>query len=151
MLKVQQIKATNIGISKGLEPFYKSWTEPEAFFNPYSRLGAGCVFSQIYEELRHIAKRGVDDPIRLRIYAVALCDLRRTVDENSQKLLRPGVKILIAQIIFKSSIVSDSLEEVMKWVELYVKFGQRMKAIAARNGGLGALIVIPSSLLSLRQ
>ena len=151
MLKVQEVEASDIGIPKNLEPFFRLWTEPEAFFNPYARLGAGCLVSQIYEEMRHISKRNVDDPIRLRIYAVALCDLRRKVDENFQSLLRPDVKELIAQIIFDSSVVNDSLEEVVKWVELYVKFGQRMKAIADRNGGLGALIVIPSWLLSLRQ
>ena len=151
LLKVQQVKATDVGISKGFAPFFKSWTEPEAFFNPCERLGAGSIVSQVYEELRHISKRNVDDPIRLRIYAVALCDLRCLVDENFQSLLRPGIKESIAQIIFDSSIVNDSLEEIMRWVELYVKFGQRMKAIADRNGGLGALIVIPSWLLSLRQ
>lgn len=98
-----------------------------------------------------MGKRDIDDPIRLRVYAVALCDLRRLVDRKSDKVLRPGIKELIAQIIVDSPVVKDSLKEVMKWVELYVKFGQRMKTIAACNGGLGALIVIPPRLLSLRQ
>ena len=151
MLKVQQVEATSIGISKGLRPFFNSWIEPETFFNPEKKLAEGSVVSQIYEKLRHISQRSIDDPIRFRIYAVALCDLRTLVDQNPRSLLRFGVQKSLAQIIFDSSVVNDSLKEVTKWVELFIKFGLRMKAIAVGNGGLGALMVIPSSLLTLRQ
>jgi hypothetical protein len=65
--------------------------------------------------------------------------------------LKRGVKNKIIQIISNSSIVNDSLEDVEKWTTLYLKFGERMKAIAMGNGGLGALIMIPPSLYSVHQ
>ncbi|KAI9715646.1 MAG: hypothetical protein M1812_005798 [Candelaria pacifica] len=158
LLRVQQVEKSDLGVSKSLEPLYKSWTDPDGFFDQSARLRAGCAVSQVYEQLRHIGQRNVDDPIRSRLLSVALCGLRCLVDEefpphrlNDVSLLRPDVKEYIARIIPDSPIVNDSYEEVVKWVELYIKFGQRMKIIAERNGGLGALVVIPSWLLSLRQ
>jgi len=93
----------------------------------------------------------VDDPVRTRICAVALYDLRLQIDENDYMQLKRGVKNKIIQIISNSSIVNDSLEDVEKWTTLYLKFGERMKAIAMGNGGLGALIMIPPSLYSVHQ
>jgi hypothetical protein len=61
------------------------------------------------------------------------------------------VREKIEQVIFDSPLVDDSLEAISKWTKMFLKFGERMKAIAEGNGGLGALIVIPSSLLTLRQ
>ncbi len=46
------------------------------FFNPSERLKGASTASQLYEQLRQIDQRKVDDPIRTRIYAVALHDLR---------------------------------------------------------------------------
>ncbi len=95
--------------------------------------------------------RRIDDPIRQRIYAVALFDLRILVDERVSLQLKPEVKQKVVQIISESPVVNDSLGDVVKWTELYLKFGERMKEIAKRNGGLGALILMPPSLLTLRQ
>ncbi|MCJ1258726.1 hypothetical protein MMC24_006559 [Lignoscripta atroalba] len=98
-----------------------------------------------------IPKRNINDPIRARIYAVTLFDLRLWIDENTSLQLRLKVKEKIVQVISDSPTVNDSLEDVVKWIELYLKFGERMKAIAEGNEGLGALIVIPPSLLTIRQ
>lgn len=65
--------------------------------------------------------------------------------------LRPDVKEKIVQVISDSPVVSDSLKDVAKWTKLFLKFGERMKKIAASNGGLGALIMMPSKLLTLDQ
>ncbi len=107
--------------------------------------------SQVYLELRRIVDRRVDDLIRARIYAVALYDLRLLLDRDESLQLRPEVQEKIEQVIFDSPLVDDLLEDVSKWTKMFLKFGERMKAIAMGNGGLGALIVIPSSLLSVRQ
>lgn len=98
-----------------------------------------------------MSQRNVDDHIRARIYAVALYDMRLLVDEDESLQLNGDVREKVIQVISKSSTVNDSSEDIVKWTELYLKFGERMKAIAAQNGGLGALIVLPSSLLTLRQ
>lgn len=150
LLKVQQVRKEEICISEGLKPFYESWKEPTAFFNQFSRLQGVSTVSQVYEELRHMDTR-MDDPIRERIYAVALFDLRYLVDEKVSLQLKPEVKQKIVQVISESPVVNDSLENVVKWTELYLKFGERMKEITTRNGGLGVLIVMPPSLLTLRQ
>jgi hypothetical protein len=107
--------------------------------------------SKVYVELRRIVNGRTDDPIRARIYAVALYDLRLLLDKNESLQLRPEVKEKIQQVIFDSPLVDDSLEDVSKWTKMFLKFGERMKVIAAKNGGLGALMVIPLSLMSLRQ
>jgi len=100
--------------------------------------------SQVYIELRRIVDRSVDNPIRARIYAVALYDLRLQLDKKNSLNLRPEVKATIVQVLVDSPLVDDPLEDISK-------FGERMKDIAAGNGGLGALLVIPSSILSMRQ
>lgn len=102
-------------------------------------------------ELRRIMDQSVADPVRGRIYAVALFDLRLLLDENDSLQLRPKVREKIEQVIFDSPFVADSLDDVSKWTKMFLRFGERMKMIAAGNGGLGALIVIPSWLLSVRQ
>jgi len=149
--KLQQVKESEICIPKSLEPIYTSWIQPTTFFNPSERLKGAPPAAQLYEELRHISQRKVDDPIRTRIYAVALYDLRLQIDENNCLQLKRGIKEKIVQIISESSIVYDSLEDVQKRTELYLKFGERMKEIAMENGGLGALIMMPSLRLSLYQ
>jgi len=150
--KLQQVQEADICIPKELEPIYASWIEqPSAFFNPSDRLKGASTASQLYEHLRQIDQRKVDDTVRTRIYAVALHDLRLQIDENDYLQLKRGVKNKIIRIISNSSIVNDSLEDVEKWTTLYLKFGERMKAIAMGNGGLGALIMIPSSLFSVYQ
>ena len=148
--KVQKVQAKDICIPKRLKPIYASWKRPTTFFNQFARLIGASTVSQVYEELRHIDRRQVDDPIRTRIYAVALYDLRVLVDEDTSLQLRPKVKEKIVQVISDSPVVGDSLKDVAKWTKLYLKFGERMKKIAAKNGGLGALIVMPS-LLTLHQ
>jgi hypothetical protein len=70
-------------------------------------------------------------------------------DESLQ--LRPGVKEKIQQVILDLPLVDDSPKDISKWTGMFLKFGQRIRAIAEDNGGLEALIVILSSLLSLRQ
>ena len=47
--------------------------------------------SRVYKELRHIDRR-IDDPIRQRIYVVALFNLRILVDERVSLQLKPEVK-----------------------------------------------------------
>ena len=107
--------------------------------------------SQVYVELRRIVDRSVVDPIRARVYAVALYDLRLLLDKNESLKLRPEVKAKIEQVLFDSPLVDDPLEDISKWTRVFLKFGERMRTIAGSNGGLGALIVIPSSLLTMRQ
>ena len=149
--KVQKVQAEDICIPKRLKSIYASWKRPNTFFNQFARLKGASTVSQVYEELRHINRRQDDDPIRTRIYAVALYDLRVLVDEDTSLQLRPKVKEKIVQVISDSPLVSDSPKDVAKWTKLYLKFGERMKEIAAMNGGLGALVVMPSSLLTVHQ
>lgn len=150
LFRIQRVQKEDFCISESLEPFFQSWKQPTKFFNQFSRLQGISTVSQVYKELRHIDMR-VDDPIRARIYAVALFDLRVLVDEKVSLRLRPEVKQKVVQIISESPAVNDSLEDVVKWTELYLKFGERMKEITSRNGGLGALILMPPSLLTMRQ
>jgi hypothetical protein len=70
--------------------------------------------SQVYVELRRIVGRRVDDPIRARIYAVALYDLRFEVDKSESLQLRPEVREKIEQVIFDSPLVDDSLGAISK-------------------------------------
>ncbi len=108
--------------------------------------------SEVYVELRRIVNRRLDDSIRARLYAVALYDLRLRLDGNKSLNLRPEVKAKIVQVLLDSPLVVDPVEEISRWTRIFLKFGERMKAIAADNGGFGALFVIPSpSLLSIRQ
>lgn len=93
----------------------------------------------------------VDDPIRARIYAVALYDLRLSLVRNESRSLRPAVMAEIIQILSDSPLVDDRLKDILNWITVFLKTGERMKAITAGNGGFGALIVLPSSLLSMRQ
>ena len=95
--------------------------------------------------------RRVDDPIRARIYAVALFNLRLEVDKRDSFNLRSDVRERIEQVILDSPLIDEPLKDISKWTRLFLKFGERMKDIADANGGLGALMVIPSSLLSVRQ
>lgn len=99
--------------------------------------------------MRDISERSVADPYRLRLYAVALYDMRLSIDDGLA--LRSGTKKRLEQAISDSPQVSETAEEVSKWTQLYLKYGERMKAIARCGGGLGALLVIPSRLLSFRQ
>lgn len=149
--KLEQVQESEICIPKSLEPVFTSWTQPTTFFNPSERLKGASPAAQLYEELRHIAQRKVDDPIRTRIYAVALYDLRLQIDGNNCLQLKRGIKEKIVQVISESSIVHDSLEDVEKWTKSYLIFGARMKEIAVGNGGLGALIMMPLLSLSLYQ
>lgn len=149
--RLQQVQEADICIPKRLEPIYTSWNQPTVFFNPSERLKGASTASQLYEHLRLIDQRKVDDPIRRRIYAVALHDLRVQMDGNDYLNLKRKFRNRIVRVIFESSIVNDSLEDVEKWTTLYLKFGERMKWIAGENGGLGALIIIPLSLFSLHQ
>lgn len=93
----------------------------------------------------------VDDPIRARIYAVALYDLRLSLVRNESRSLRPAVMAEIIQILSDSPLVDGRLKDILNWITVFLKFGERMKAITAGNGEFGALIVLPSSLLSMRQ
>lgn len=151
LLKLQQVREADICIPEKLGPIYTSWIQPTVFFNPSERLEGASAASQVYEQLRQIDQRGVDDPIRTRIYAVALHDLRLQIDNGHYLQLKRGIKDQIVKIISKSPIVHDSPKDVKKWATLYLKFGERIKKIAEENGGLGALIMIPSSLYSFRQ
>ncbi len=155
--KVQRVQKSDIGISKKLRPYFRSWRNPKRFFDSKASLAteaaatAQDTVSQVYVELRRIVDQRVDDPVRARIYAVALFDLRLLLDKDNSLHLRPEVRQKIEQVIFDSPLVTDPLEDVSKWTKMFLRFGERMKAIAVANGGFGALIVTPSSLLSVRQ
>lgn len=107
----------------------------------------GCIIAQIYEELRLIEERAVQDPIHQRICAVALFDLHCRTRKASRSLAGTYFTskniASTSQVLLESGIVHKSQQEVCEWVKLYLKFDRRMKAIADRNGGLGALIIIP--------
>jgi hypothetical protein len=128
LLKIQRVQKSEIGIDS--QSLFESWRNPRSFFDH----DASVAVPKVYLELQR-----THDPIRARIYAVALYALRLKVDKD------------IGQVIFNSSLVHDSLEDVSRWTNTFLKFGERMKAIADHNGGLGALVVIPSSLLTIRQ
>lgn len=109
---------------------------------------------QIYWTLR---REDAFEPVRTRIYAVTLYDMRLlldgedatsipTLDDKAQTLLTPRFRNSAAPLILR-----PESEDVGKWLLLFLKFGLRMKAVALRNGGLGALVVLPSPLLSIRQ
>jgi hypothetical protein len=149
--KLLKIKESDIGVPRNLE--YKSWAEPETFLNSSGKPYTGCVIAQVCEELRQIEKRAVEDPIRQRIYAVALFALHSQVKKFSKtqsgSYFTPITIDSISKSLIKSGIVSD--EEAYSWVELHLRFGQRMNSIAARNGGLEALMVIPALRMTLKQ
>ena len=158
--RIRQVQKSDIGIPEKFRPHFESWKHPRRFFDhAFSILKVEDTISQVYVELRRIVDRSVDDPIRARIYAVALYDLRLLLDRNEPRNLRPAesrnlrpeVRAKIVQVLFDSPLVDDPLKDISKWTTVFLKFGERMKAIAAGNGGLGALIVLPSSLLSIRQ
>ncbi|KAI9753308.1 MAG: hypothetical protein M4579_005227 [Chaenotheca gracillima] len=158
LIRIRTLRKEDLGISEKLEPFYRSWVDPEAFFNQSPWRGDGCVVSQVYQELQHIGQRGIDDPIRLRIYAVALCDLRRSIESayplsrlTEATALRTTVKDLMARRICESPETGETVKVVASKVGVYVKLGERMKSIAKQNGGLGALVVLPSQLLTARS
>ena len=73
------------------------------------------------------------------------------MDRANSLQLKPEVSEKIEQVIFNSTLVDDSLKDILKWIKEFLRFGERMKVIAMSNEGLEALIVIPSSLLSMRQ
>ncbi|KAI4135017.1 MAG: hypothetical protein LQ347_001034 [Umbilicaria vellea] len=149
--KIEQVQKSDIGIPTKLQLRFESWKHPKRFFTHGSMVVMEDTVSQVYLELRRIVDRRVDDPIRARIYAVALYDLRLLVDRANSLQLKPEVSEKIEQVIVNSTLVDDSLEDISKWTKEFLRFGERMKTVATSNGGLGALIVIPSSLLSMRQ
>ena len=106
------------------------------------------MISQVYLELRRIDEHHIVDPIRQRIYAVALHRLRLLL--NGEGCLRADVKEVITDILTQSPAITESPAVVRVQTELYLKYGQRMDMLATRNGGLGALIVMPQ-LLSIRS
>lgn len=151
-MKLQKVQKSDIGVSKGLQAPFESWKNPERFFEyKTSVVTIADTVSQVYLELRRICSRHIHDPIRARIYAVALYDLRLLLDGDESLQLRPEVKEKIQQVILDSPLVDDPPKDISKWTRMFLKFGERMRAVAEGNGGLGALIVIPSPLLSLRQ
>lgn len=77
--------------------------------------------------------------------------MRLLLGGNESLQLRPEVEAKIERVLFDSPLVDDPLEDISKWTRVFLKFGEGMKSIATDNGGLEALIVIPSSLLSMRQ
>jgi len=149
--KLLKIKESDLGVPKNLK--YQSWAEPEAFFNSFEKPYTRCMITQVCEGLRQIEKRAVEDPIRQRIYAVALFALHSQVKKLSKtqpaSYFTPVIIDSISKSLVKSGVVSD--EEAHSWVDLHLRFGQRMNAIAARNGGLGALMVIPALRMALKQ
>lgn len=96
-------------------------------------------------------QRHIDDPVRARLFAVALYDLRLQLSEDMARRPRSEVKTTIEQVIFQSRVMDEPMEEVVKYTKSFLKFGERMRTIVERNGGIGASMVIPSSLLSFRQ
>lgn len=154
LAKIYKVHTGNVGISQALKPCFESWIHPQAFLDPFMTSKNKGLVSQLYEELGHIFNRNIADPIRQRIYAVALCRLRDIIDQHSQSSLRAQVISTISQIIFQSSTSDDNLERITQNVWMNIKFGERMIQIADDNGGLGALIVLPLECLeclSLRQ
>ncbi|KAI4194931.1 MAG: hypothetical protein LQ346_003584 [Caloplaca aetnensis] len=153
--KIQQLQERDVVISSDLIQLLQQWEDPEEFFKPIqSRVGAS-VTHQIYWALRHVSQRG-DEPVRARIYAVALYDLRVSTGED-ETTVPPILDDDPIQLTFsfRNTVIPlirrSEEEDVEKWIAMYLKYGHRMKALALNNGGLGALALLPSSLLSLRQ
>ncbi len=151
--KVMKIQATNLELPKSLD--YKSWADPESFFKASKRSSQKCIIVQVYEELRQIDVRAVEDPIRQRLYAVSLFDLhtqaKKSSDIGQEHYFTPRTIASITETLVRSGSLNDSNEMIRKSVELYLKFGQKMKAVATHNGGLGALMVIPGLGISPQQ
>ncbi|KAL9099638.1 MAG: hypothetical protein Q9163_004890, partial [Psora crenata] len=76
---------------------------------------------------------------------------RRIVCREYDKFRSQKGGAKIEQVLFDSPFVDDPLEDISKWTRVFLKFGERIKTIARGNRRLGALIVIPLSLLSMRQ
>ncbi|KAL8907058.1 MAG: hypothetical protein Q9207_001638 [Kuettlingeria erythrocarpa] len=153
--KIQELQERDVVISNDLTQLLQQWEDLEEFFKPIqSRVGASIIH-QIYWALRHVSQRG-DEPVRARIYAVALYDLRVSIGEDKTTVpsildddpiqLTSSIRNTVLPLIRRSNE-----EEVEKWIAIYLKYGHRMKAVALNNGGLGALALLPISLLSLRQ
>lgn len=140
----------HIRIPESLEFYYESWRNPKAFLTlTQTGLDGPWSVSRVYSELRNIRQRKTYDPIRERIFAVALYNLRETVMEFYGSMInQKGWKERIAEIILESPLVRETKDRVLGQVKVYLRFGKRMKRVADCNGGLGALMVMPSDLLS---
>ena len=121
--RIRQVQKSDIGIPEKLRPYFESWKHPRRFFDhTFSIFKVEDTVSQVYVELRHIVDRSVDDPIRARIYVVALYDLRLLLDRNEPRNLRPAesrnlrpeVKAKIVQVLFDSPLVHDPLKDISK-------------------------------------
>ena len=145
MTAILKLQASDIGLQ--IDP--ESWAVSE-LLSQSSDNPSGSIIVQIYQELRRIERRVIEDPIRQRIYAVALFDFHRWINSNIKYVTDDDVE-KIAQKLPESRNTPNSLEEVTGMIRLYVKYGRRMKTVADRNGGLGALLVIPSDGITLRQ
>lgn len=91
--KVQQIQKFNVGVFKQLLSYFKLWKYSKNFFkhDNFVTLTNNTIFG-IYVALRHIINRQIDHSIRVRIYAVALYNLRFEMNKNDSLQFRFDVK-----------------------------------------------------------
>ncbi|KAI4116159.1 MAG: hypothetical protein LQ345_003365 [Seirophora villosa] len=153
--KIQQLQQGDLRMSAELAQYLASWVNPDEFFKGMSTQFGTTMLQTMYVALRDVSHRG-DERLRARMHAVVLFDLRLQSAGYDVKLspdLDDDPRQLTSR--FFSSIVHPLLssedDDVEKSIGIFLKFGQRMKALAMRNGGLGALAVIPPSLMSLCQ
>lgn len=151
--KIYRLSASDIGISEELRPHFEAWSNPETFLDP-AVIGRspGVTASTIYKELQRLAGHGDMNTVRARFYAVALYDMRlHWIQDEPCLILKPKDKIKITNVLAGTGPVHNKPPDAWKWVSGYLRAGSKLKAIAEGNGGLGALFVIPGSVLNLTK
>ena len=141
------MKPAEIRISKDLESYYKSWIEPSRFFAASADGEMPWTPLKLFDQMQVASSNKAYESVRERIFAVALCDMRYLID-NQTPTKGDG---FIAKAIYECDQTKNSFSTVLATVRRYMRFGVRMKEIADRSGGLGALVVMPSGLLSCRE
>lgn len=156
LARIRSLEESHILITDELRANFERWKEPRTFFIPESSCGSLEAISsndnpvgtnleesaiRIHHALEQIITGGGDvTSFRARILAVALYDMRALwLQDTSRLTLSANDKAKLERCF----------GETISWkrVYWYLKVGSRLREIADGNGGLGALLVIPGSLL----
>ena len=145
--KILDVKPAEIRISKNLESSYKTWIEPTRFFAASTDCEMAWTPLELFDQMQGTSSNRAYESIREQIFAVALCDMRCLLDNQ----IPTKADSFIARAIYECDQTKNSFSTVLATVRMYMSFGGRMKEIADQLGGLGALVVMPSGLLSCRE
>ena len=147
MDKILDVKPAEIRISKDLESCYKSWIEPSRFFAALADGEMPWTPLKLFNQMQVASSNKAYKSVQEQIFAVALCDMQYLID-NQTPTKGDG---FIAKAIYECDQTKNSFSTVLATARRYLRFGVRMKEIADWSGRLGALVVIPSGLLSCRE